>query len=149
MKIKNNEDKFECLLWQKGKHMKRKFKNNLFNKNDLYDAYKKKSKPSQEEIIRSIDKIYHLKAIDDTYKLEDMLLTVEHVNYFISSEADMDAFAEKFYAVGEEVLNYFEENPDNDWLALWKFNDMILKLIKRFFDEEYFKNQASKFGILL
>lgn len=118
--------------------MKCKFKNSIRN------LFKKKTQPSHEEIIRSIEKIYQLESIDETFKFEDMTLTIGHIDYFISSEADMDAFAEKLYAAGEEVNKYFKENPDNNWIAIWKFNDALLKLVKQYFDEEHFKNQASK-----
>jgi hypothetical protein len=112
-------------------------------KSSIHNLFNKKARPSHEEIIKSIETIYHLECIDDTFKLDDMMLTIEHFDYFISSEADMEAFAEKVYAVGDRIYMYFKENPDNNWLALWQFNDVLLKLVKQFFDEEYFKKRAA------
>ena len=112
-------------------------------KSSIHNLFKKKAPPSHEEIIKSIETIYRLERIDDTFRQDDMTLTLEHLDYFISSETDMEAFAEKVYAAGDRIYKYFRENPDNNWLALWQFNDALLKLIKQFFDEEYFKKRVA------
>ena len=112
-------------------------------KNSIHKLFKKKTPPSHEEIIKSIENIYRLECIDESFRQDDMTLTIEHLDYFISSEADMESFREKVYAAGERIYKYFKENPENNWLALWQFNDVLLKLVKQFFDEEYFKKRAA------
>lgn len=112
-------------------------------KNSIHNICKKKARPSHEEIIKSIDKIYHLDSIDDTFRQDDMSLTIKHFDYFISSEADKEAFAEKIYAAGDQVHECLKKNPDNNWLALWQFNNALLKLVKQYFDEEYFKKKIA------
>ena len=47
-------------------------------KNSIHNICKKKARPSHEEIIKSIDKIYHLDSIDDTFRQDDMSLTIKH-----------------------------------------------------------------------
>ena len=112
-------------------------------KSSIQNLFKKKVRPSHEEIVKSIENIYHLECIDETFRQDDMTLAIEHLDYFISSEADIEAFAKKVYAAGDWVCKYVKENPDNNWLALWQFNDVLLKLVNQFFDEEYFKKRAT------
>ncbi len=112
-------------------------------KNGIHNLFKKKARPRHEEIIKSIESIYRLECIDDTFRQDDMTLTLEHLDYFISSKADQEVFAEKVYAAGDQAHKCLNKNPDNNWLALWQFNDALLKLVKQYFDEEYFKKKVA------
>lgn len=106
----------------------------------------KKSKrnytPSHEEIKKAIIKLYLLEKIDLTFRNEDMVIAINHADYFIRNERDREIFGERIIEVSEYTMQYTKDNPGYGWLALWHYSNEVLSIIKEYFDKEYFMEKA-------
>ena len=121
---------------QEGKIMK-------FNiKYILYCIFNKYRNPSDEEIVEILEKLYNMETLDYTFKQEYISVAIENIPYYIRSIEDRMEFADIIYEMNQKALETIEEYPDHDWMTLWHLNNAMLKLFKRYFDEEYFREMS-------
>ena len=108
----------------------------------LYRMFYRYRNPSHEEIVEILEKLYNMETLDYTFKQEYFLVAIENIPYYIRSMEDRVEFADIIYELNQKAAETLKEYPDHNWMTLWYLNNATLKIFKRYFDEEYFREMS-------
>lgn len=96
---------------------------------------------SNEEVIKTIEKIHKLEYIDTNFRYEDVEVALYNYDYYIRPGDNRTKFYQEQRKIIGKVQSGTYEVPSVLVRMAWAVETM--ELIKRSFDEEYFKEQVA------